>query len=378
VDIGAEDIPGLIEFAKSRMIDLVVVGPEVPIALGIRDAFDGVGVNCFAPKKKAAFLEASKMKAKAFLSRHGIPTAYYGAFSNFKSALGYAQGQDYPLVIKADGLAAGKGVSIVGSPDEARDVIEQNLIAKRFGTASEAVLIEECLVGKELSVFCVTDGSAWKIIGCATDYKRQLSGDQGPNTGGMGSISPVPFMDPGQFLEVVNRIVKPTFRGFKSEGLLYEGVLYFGVIWTEIGPKVLEFNVRFGDPETQVLVPLFDFDFLELLLRTVDGTLADFPVEVKDEASVGVILASGGYPGSYEKEKEIHGLPDAFAMDDVTVFHAGTRMDDDRIVTSGGRVLAVVGTGIDLAGARARAYKGVGTISFDGMQYRDDIGTSGI
>jgi phosphoribosylamine--glycine ligase len=374
VDVGAGDIDALVRFAGKTGIDLVVVGPENPIEAGIRDDFDRVRIPCFAPRKKAAFLEASKMRAKAFMQRHNVPTAYYAAFSEFKSALSYVQSVKYPLVIKADGLAAGKGVSIVDSAVEARDVLEEFMIGGRFGDASRTVVLEEYLRGPELSVFCVTDGSAFKVVGTATDYKRQLEGDRGPNTGGMGSVSPAPILEGDRLAEVMNAVVKPTFRGLQAEGLSYEGVLYFGVIWTEDGPKVLEYNVRFGDPETQVLVPLYDFDFLEMILATVRGGLADFPVRLHGKASVGVILASGGYPGSYGKGKRIRGIGEAEALENVTVFHAGTQNENGHLVTSGGRVLAVVGIGNDMKGARETAYAGVSRVTFEGMQYREDIG----
>jgi phosphoribosylamine--glycine ligase len=374
VPIKAEDIESLLKFAKDKKIDLVVVGPEVPIVKGIRNIFEGEGINVFAPRKEVSFLEGSKVRAKEILKKYGIPTAEHRSFSNFEEAKNYIEKIDGPYVIKADGLAAGKGVSILERRDDAIKTLEEYMIYGKFGESSKKVVIEEYLEGKELSVFVVSDGNTWKFIGDAKDYKRVFDNDRGPNTGGMGSISPVPFIDDKRREIIFEKIVEPTFYALRRENLRYEGVLYFGLIWTDKGPMVLEYNVRFGDPETQVLVLRYDFDILELFMRTVKGELKGFDPKLKENYAVTVILASKGYPGKYERGYEISGIDEAEKLDGVIVFHAGTVIKDGKILTNGGRVLNVCGVGRTLTEARERAYRGVKEIKFDGMHYRKDIG----
>lgn len=374
VPIKAEDIESLLKFAKDKKIDLVVVGPEIPIVNGIRNIFEKEGIAVFAPRKEVSFLEGSKVRAKEILKKYGIPTAEHRSFSNFEEAKNYIEKIDGPYVIKANGLAAGKGVSILEKRDDAIRTLEEYMIDGKFGESSRKVVIEEFLKGKELSLFVVSDGDSWKFIGDAKDYKRLYDNDKGPNTGGMGSISPVPFINDNKRDIIFERIVEPTFYALRRENLRYEGVLYFGLIWTDKCPMVLEYNVRFGDPETQVLVLRYDFDLLELFLRTVEGELKDFNPKLKDKYAVTVILASRGYPGEYEKGFEIVGIDEAKKLDRVFVFHAGTVIKDSKILTNGGRVLNVCGIGDTLSEARERAYRGVKEIKFNGMHYRKDIG----
>lgn len=373
--VKAEDIPGLVEAARQVRADLVVVGPEAPIARGIRDALEEAGIQAFAPYRRVSFLEASKIAAKHFMRRHGIPTAEAGTFERYEEALAYLGGlPEGPVVIKADGLAGGKGVTIAASRTEAEKVLHAYMVENRFGEASRKVVIETYLEGQELSVFVASDGAQWAYLGDARDYKRLLDGDQGPNTGGMGSISPVPWLTEEMRGRIVEEIIEPTFRGLRQEGLRYEGILYFGLIWTEEGPKVLEYNVRFGDPETQVLVPRFAFDLLSLAQACTQGRLSEVEIRLSEVYAVGVVAASQGYPEKPQTGFEISGLDRLKGAPDLYVFHAGTRRENGRVVTVGGRVLTVVGTAPTLEGARRRAYEGITQIRFQGMHYRRDIG----
>lgn len=372
--INAENFPELAQFAKREQIDLTIVGPEVPIVAGIRDLFERENLKIIAPIQRTSFLEGSKVQAKAFMHRHGIPTARHASFDNVEQAVAFARTMNTPIVIKADGLAAGKGVAIAQSHSEAEQILRDFMIAKKFGAASQRVVVEEFLVGKEFSLFVASDGVSWRLLGTAQDYKRLLDGDRGPNTGGMGSISPVPWLSEKMLDETVTKIVAPTFAALRKENLRYEGILYFGLIWTERGPCVLEYNVRFGDPETQVLIPRFDFDLLELFLAIAEHRLGKFETKLKPVSAVCVVLASGGYPEHYEKGFAIEGL-DTLNDPNVRVFHAGTALRDGKIVTSGGRVLNVVGLGASVSEARERAYAAIPTISFQGMHYRRDIGS---
>ncbi len=370
--ISTESLPELAHFAKREKIDLTIVGPEAPIASGIRDLFERENLKIIAPTQKASFLEGSKVQAKAFMHRHNIPTARHLSFADFAQALAFARTMQPPIVIKADGLAAGKGVAIAQSHAEAEQILRDFMVAKKFGEASRRVVIEEFLAGREFSLFVASDGVSWKFLGTAQDYKRLLDGDRGPNTGGMGSISPVPWLTEEMLSKTVNKIVAPTFAALRTENLSYEGILYFGLIWTEGGPYVLEYNIRFGDPETQALIPRFDFDLLDLFLAIAERRLESFETKLKPISAVCVVLASGGYPEHYEKGFPIEGL-DALHDPDVIVFHAGTRLAETQIVTSGGRVLNVVGLGGSLSEARARAYATIEKIKFQGMHYRKDI-----
>ena len=372
IPIGAENLSELVQFARREQIDLTIVGPEAPIVAGIRDLFEREHLRIVAPTQKASFLEGSKVHAKAFMSRHGIPTARHASFESFEDAKRFARTMPPPIVIKADGLAAGKGVAIAQTHAEAEQILSEFMIAKKFGAASARVVIEEFLVGKEFSLFVASDGVSWKFLGTAQDYKRLLDGDKGPNTGGMGSISPVPWLTEKMLNETIQKVVEPTFAALAKEDLSYEGVLYFGLIWTERGPYVLEYNVRFGDPEAQVLVPRFDFDLLELYLAIAEQRLQDFETKLAPISAVCVVLASGGYPEHYEKGFFIEGL-DKLTDPNVLVFHAGTALKDEKIVTAGGRVLNVVGLGASVVEARQRAYAAIGQLSFPKMHYRSDI-----
>ncbi len=390
IPISPENLPELAQFAKREKIDLTVVGPEAPIVAGIRDLFERENLRIIAPSQRASFLEGSKVQAKAFLHKYGIPTARHASFENFEQALAFARTMPPPIVIKADGLAAGKGVAIAQTHSEAEQILRDFIIAKKFGAASQRVVIEEFLAGKEFSLFVASDGISWKLLGTAQDYKRLLDGDRGPNTGGMGSISPVPWLTEQMLDETVKTIVAPTFAALHKENLSYEGILYFGLIWTERGPCVLEYNVRFGDPETQVLVPRFDFTLLELYVAIAERRLERFEPTLKPISAVCVVLASGGYPEHYEKGFVIEGLealtlgpspahqdgrgvPAGRGEDHILIFHAGTARRDSKIVTAGGRVLNVVGLGASVTEARKRAYSAIEKIRFEGMHYRRDI-----
>jgi phosphoribosylamine--glycine ligase len=375
VPIKAEETERLVQFARAEAIDLTVVGPEQPIALGIFDRFAALGLKIAAPSQKAAFLEASKAKAKEFISKHDIPTARFGIFDDYDQACAFLKKLALPVVVKADGLAAGKGVVIAQTRTEAEETVHQFITERRFGEASRQVVLEEYLVGRELSLFVASDGESWHYLGTAQDYKRLLDNDQGPNTGGMGAISPVPWLSKEMLARTQSEIVEPTFNGLKDEGICYQGILYFGLMWTEQGPKLLEYNARFGDPETQVLVPRFDFDLLELFQHIAEGSLRGFKLPLKAEAAVCVVAASEGYPEHYEKGIPIAALEGLHDQRDLFVFHAGTIIRDTAILTSGGRVLNVVGLGASLVEARAKAYNALQRIHFDGVNYRRDIGS---
>lgn len=372
VSIRPEDLSGLAQFAQHEKVDLAVVGPEAPIVAGIREVFDRENLTIIAPPQRVSFLEGSKVQAKAFMERHQIPTARHASFASFEDALRFARTMPTPLVIKADGLAAGKGVAIARTHAEAEKILSEFMIAKKFGEASRRVVVEEFLDGREFSLFVASDGVSWKLLGTAQDYKRLLDGDQGPNTGGMGSISPVPWLTESMLDETIHKIVAPTFAALRQENLGYEGILYFGLIWTERGPYVLEYNVRFGDPETQVLVPRFDFDLLELYRAITERRLEDFETKLKPISAVCVVLASGGYPEHYEKGFPIEGL-NTITEPDVIVFHAGTAFKESGVITAGGRVLNVVGVGASVHEARERAYAALQKIRFAGMHSRTDI-----
>lgn len=376
VPLGVEDIPGLVEFAKARSIGLTVVGPDDALAAGMVDAFQAAGLRIFGPRAAAARLESSKIFAKDFMRRHGIPTAEARAFSDSDEAREWCLQAKYPLVVKADGLALGKGVVIARTPEEALDAIHRSMELEVFGASGREVVIEECLEGPECSIHALVDGNGYCLFPDARDHKRAYDGDAGPNTGGMGTISPSGTLDAALRERIRTEVMDRFVAGLKADGLVFRGMLFPGLMLTADGPKVLEFNCRFGDPETQVLVRRLQSDLLDLLEACVDGTL-DRQQPVWDErAAVCVILASGGYPGSYEKGKPISGLAEAGARDDVVVFHAGTKSCGDAIVTNGGRVLGVTALAADLAGARKQAYAAADRIHFDQMQRREDIGRS--
>ena len=374
VKLGVEDVPGIADYAETENVDLTVVGPERPLVLGLVDQMRRRGLRVYGPTAAAARLEGSKAFTDEILERHGISRKKFRVFDDASAAAAYVREVGAPVVVKADGDAFGKGVKVAQTVDEALVAIDNCMVKKLYGKAGERVVVEECLVGQETSIKVFTDGETVVPMVPSQDYKRIGDGDKGDNTGGMGCYSPVPVVDDALFNDIIERFVKPTVVAMAAEGCPYTGTLYAGIILTADGPEILEYNCRFGDPETQVVLPRLQSDLFEILWATAEGTLADVQVEWKPEKAVCVVVASGGYPGSYEKGKVISGLEAASAEPDVTVFHAGTRMEKDNVVTDGGRVLGVTGLGPTFAAARARAYAGVSKISFDGMYCRSDIG----
>ncbi len=370
---GAEDLPGLLQFALERKPDLTVVGPDNPLALGIVDLFQQNGLRIWGPNRQAAQFESSKVFAQAFMERHGIPTARAGTFTASADASRFAASLGGCCAVKADGLALGKGVLICRDMAQADAAIEEILVRQAFGAAGTRIVIQELLEGVEVSLHALCDGRTAKPFPTSQDHKRALDGDCGPNTGGMGTYSPTPFLAPAALATAYERILTPWLRGCATEEIDFRGILYPGVMLTQEGPKVLEFNARFGDPETQVYLPRLENDLVELLDASVAGTLDAIEVRWKLEAAVCVVLASGGYPGSYAKGKPIHGLADAAALPNTKVFHAGTALTGDQVVTSGGRVLGVTAWGPDLPAARNAAYAAVERIRFEGAQWRRDI-----
>ena len=372
IDIKPTDIDALARFASEENIGLTVVGPEASLADGIADLFQSHQIPIFGPTRGAAEIESSKVFSKELMQKYGIPTARSETFTSFTEAKDYVKTQPSPIVIKADGLAAGKGAIVAGSTEEALKALSKVMAQRVFGGAGDRVLVEECLVGREVSLLALTDGKAVVPMMPACDYKRAGDGDEGPNTGGMGSYCPPGFFG-GDMIDMVQRtILEPTVRALAEEGRPYKGVLYAGLMITDDGPKVIEFNARFGDPETQAILPLLKSDLAELMMAVVEERLDAVDIQWSDGACVGVVLASGGYPGEYETGLPIAGLD---AVDeDIVVFHAGTKADDGVILTDGGRVLTVVGTGKDIADARDRVYANIPRIRFEGCHYRKDIG----
>lgn len=372
VDLPVTGVEAIAGWAAARAIGLVVVGPEAPLALGLADLLREREIPVFGPTRAAAELEWSKAFAKAFMARHGIPTAAYGTFTEEVPALDYARSTGLPLVVKADGLAAGKGVLICQTLAEAEDAIRAVLVDRAFGDAGSSVVIEEFLDGDELSVIALVDGERLVILPLARDYKRLADGDAGPNTGGMGSFAPVDDLSPGLLATIETTILQPVVDAMRAEGRRYQGALYAGLMLTSDGPKVLEFNCRFGDPETQVILPLLDGDLAETLRQCAEGRLELDSLAVKPGAAVCVVLAAEGYPERPRSGDAISGIAGAEAMG-ALVFHAGTALRDGRLVTSGGRVLSVVATGRELADAASTAYAAVEMIVFPGKQFRHDI-----
>jgi phosphoribosylamine--glycine ligase len=373
VSANAEDVAAVTEIARAEAPDIVVIGPEVPLAEGLTDEIESLGIPVFGPNRKCARLEASKSFTKAFLDRHGIPTAAYREYTDagaLKSDIGIF---GYPMVLKADGLAAGKGVVLAQDAAEAESAIENMMGARVFGAAGDMVVVEECLKGVEASVLCFVDGSAIVPMESAQDYKRIGDRDEGPNTGGMGTYSPSLVFTPELEARIKDEILTPTFEGFKKDGLDFRGVLFIGLMITGEGPKVIEFNNRFGDPEAQSVLRRLDTDLLDIFIAATEDRLAGQEITWSDERAVCVVMASGGYPGPYEKGKEITGLSD---LDEgVVCFHAGTkRGENGGILTAGGRVLGVTATGATHEEARAKAYENVKKISFEGEYHRNDIG----
>lgn len=379
IAVDGSDIAALCNLAVTNDVDLTIVGPEIPLSAGVVDEFQAHGLKIWGPSRAAAQIEANKAYAKAFMERHNIPTGAYAAFTNFDQARSYLLEQKEPVVIKASGLAAGKGVILPGSIAEAEDALRRLMIDGQFGEASREVLIEERLTGPEVSVLAFCDGKTPLLMPPAQDHKRAFDNDTGPNTGGMGAYAPAPIC-PTSLLEQINdTVLQPALDGLSAEGIPYIGVLYAGMMLSPDGPKVIEFNCRFGDPETQVLLPLLQTDLLEIIERCLAGTLAGLSIDWSTESAATVVLASGGYPGLYDTGKSINGLDRAAALDGVMVFHAGTRLvDSGTILTAGGRVLNVTGIGSELQQALDRAYTAVKTIYFPNMHYRTDIGARAI
>ena len=370
--IALDDHAAILRFVKEHEIGLVVVGPEVPLMNGLVDELEAAGIRAFGPRAKAAEIEGSKSFAKDLMKKYGIPTARYEVFTAAEPARAYIRQEGAPIVVKVDGLAAGKGVIVAMTEQEALDAVDAIMEDHSFGDAGARVVIEEFMEGEEASLLAFTDGTTIRPMISAQDHKRAYDGDRGPNTGGMGTYAPAPVMTPEMTERAVEEILKPTIAAMAKEGRIYRGCLYLGLMVTADGPKVVEFNARFGDPETQVVLPLLDSDLVAIMCACADGTLADVPIRWKDGAAVCVVLASGGYPGHYEKGQEIHGLADAEAMG-ALVFHAGTAMKDGKLVTNGGRVLGVVGRGADISSAVDAAYAAATKISFKDAYYRKDI-----
>ncbi len=365
-------ISSLQSLISSLQINFVVIGPEAPLADGLADALRAQNIRVFGPNQNAAEIESSKAFAKAFMRRHNIPTARYETFSNFDDAVRHVESVQYPIVIKASGLAAGKGVILPETLDDARDALRQIMLEHEFGAAGDAVVIEERLQGEEVSLLAFSDGFTVKAMPPAQDHKRLLENDLGPNTGGMGAYAPVNL--PENFLDEITRdILQPTIDGLRAEGRMFVGVLYAGLMLTQDGARVLEFNCRFGDPEAEVILPLLESDLLEVMEACVDGKLAQCDVKWARGAAACVVLASGGYPGKYATGIPIHGL-DAMPNRNAMIFHAGTKLQDAQVMTNGGRVLCVTGVGKNLGDALDTAYAAIRPLGFEGMQYRKDIG----
>lgn len=375
VDIQSTDIPRLLKFAQAEKIDLTVVGPEAPLVAGIVDTFEAAGLKVFGPSKLAAELEGSKAFAKDLMRQANVPTADYRIFRNHAEAIEYVEERsERPLVIKADGLAAGKGVMVCRSRSEALDAIRRTMVAKEFGAAGERIVVEERLEGEEASILAIVDGGTIIPLESAQDHKRAWDNDEGPNTGGMGAYSPAPIVSPELMDDVISKILVPTVHTMKKIGRPFRGVLYAGIMLTSQGPKVLEFNVRLGDPETQPVLMRLKTDLASVLMAAASGNLSKIPpLEWDPRPAVCVVMASEGYPGNYPKGKPMRGLPDADRQPGVKVFHAGTAKHGDQVVTDGGRVLGVTAVGENISDAKLKAYQGVKCIRWDGAWCRKDI-----
>lgn len=374
VDIKADDISGLLDFARKKKIDLTVVGPEAPLTLGIVDLFEKAGLKIFGPSKKAARLEESKAFSKDLLEKYNISTASYELFISSQDAKAYLENQKFPVVIKADGLAAGKGVIICDSLESSYKAVDEILVKKVFGDAGNKVVIEEFLEGEEASVLAFSDGESLLPLEPAQDHKAIYDGDKGPNTGGMGAYSPAPVITDTLTEEILENILKPTVKAMAREGRVYKGILYAGLMITREGPKVLEFNVRFGDPETQPILMRMESDIVPVFLASIDGTLNTQKIKWRNEAAVCVVMASAGYPDSYPKGEEIQGIEKLGNDNNTVVFHAGTKKTNNKLVTNGGRVLGVTSLGYSITEAINKSYQSVSQISWENSYYRKDIG----
>ncbi|NQU95370.1 MAG: phosphoribosylamine--glycine ligase [Candidatus Omnitrophica bacterium] len=375
VDIKANDLEGLSKFCEDKKIDFTIVGPEAPLAEGIVDLFNKKGLKIFGPTKASAQLEASKVFTKELCESEKIPTAWFKTFNDAQKAKDFVKSKGAPIVIKKDGLAEGKGVIVANTEAEAIDAIDKIVVEKAFGASGNKVIVEECLEGEEASVIVLSDGENIVPLASSQDHKRVFDQDKGANTGGMGAYSPAPVVTDDIFNETISKIIKPTIAGMKKRNTPHKGVLYAGIMITEDGPKLLEYNVRFGDPETQAILPRLDSDLLELIERAMSGSLADFKLKWRKKSCACIVMASGGYPGRYEKGKEITGIEKARELQDVLVFHAGTKLEKtNKILTSGGRVLNVVALGDNIEKAISTAYKACDKIKFDNAHFRKDIG----
>ncbi len=374
VPVSPTDIDGQIELALREKPDLVLVAPDDPLALGLVDRLQDVGIRAFGPTARAARIESSKAYSKRLMADAGVPTAAFRVFTDAESALDYVNASPHRLVVKASGLAAGKGAIVAGTKDEALAAVRQVMVDREFGDAGDTVVIEEFMEGEEASLFAVCDGKSFKTLVPAQDHKPVFDGDQGPNTGGMGAYAPAPVMTPDLIAEAEETVVAPVLKALAEDGCPYVGILYVGLMITDEGPKVVEINSRWGDPEAQALVPLLDTDMLDLMNACIDGTLDETTVEQSDGAAVVVMLASGGYPGSYAKGLPISGVEDAASRDGVLIFHSGTALADGGLVTNGGRVLGVTALADDIPAAIERVYGAAERIAFEGMHYRRDIG----
>ena len=378
VAIGAEDVPALLAWAREHRPDFTVVGPDGALAAGVVDAFQAAGFKIWGPTRQAARFEASKAFSQDFMVRHGIPTARSGTFSDPVAAKRFCAELGGRCAVKADGLALGKGVLLATDLPGAERAVDEIMVDRAFGTAGAQIVVQELLEGMEISLHALCDGRTAKLFPTSQDHKRALDGDLGLNTGGMGTYSPAPFLDDAQLADVGHRILGPWLAGCVADGIDFRGLLYPGVMLTASGPKVIEFNARFGDPETQVYLPRLENDLVDLLLASTEGRLDAVGLRWSSDACVCVAIASGGYPGNYEKGKRIHGLDDVAALPDVKVFHAGTTLKDGQIVTNGGRVLGVTAWAPTLAAARDKAYAAVDTLCFEGMHFRRDIAAKGL
>lgn len=374
VDIAAKDQDGIVKFCKKEAIDLVVVGPEQPLVEGLVDRLEKEGIRAFGPSKYGAQLEGSKAFAKEMMQKLGIPTAEFQTFTNAEQAMDYVAKKGTPIVVKVDGLAGGKGVVVATSMPKAMEAIHLSMVKKVFGKAGEKVVIEECLNGEEASIIAITDGDTVRLLASSQDHKRIFEGDSGPNTGGMGAYSPAPVVTEALEKEMLDKVFTPIVKEMRAQGHPFKGFLYAGVMIGSYGFKVLEFNTRLGDPETQAILPRLENDFLELLLAATNNTLHSVKLEWKERDCVCVVIASGGYPAEFEVGKKIAGLSSAKESADIAVFHAGTKLDGKDVLTSGGRVLGVVGLGRGMFEALSKTYNAVDKIFFDKMYYRKDIG----
>jgi len=378
IPISAEDLATLLEWARGVKPDLTVVGPDNPLAMGVVDHFQAAGLKIWGPNRRAAQFESSKAFAQEFMERHGLPTMRAGVFTEPRAASRFAAELGGRCAIKADGLALGKGVLICHDMAQADQAIESMLVARRFGDAGERIIIQELLTGTEVSLHVLCDGATARLFPSSQDHKRAFDRDEGPNTGGMGTYSPAPFLTESELGAMQKTLVEPWLAGCRADGIDFRGMLYPGLMLTSGGPRVLEFNARFGDPETQVYLPRLQNDLLELLMACVDGTLSRHTLRWQPGSAVCVVMASGGYPGTYAKGKTIHGLETVARIPNLKVFHAGTRLADHGIVTNGGRVLGVTSWAPDLAAARAAAYEVVDQIRFEGAHFRRDIASRAV